>query len=294
MHIFMQALLTDGYRRGVVSDCLPFLGVFAIMCRLRQENMSSVISWNVNGIRAVERKGFLEWLNAEKPDVLCLQETKARKEQLSGSLTAPELADVKYCTYWAAAKKPGYSGTAVFSKRQPLDVYTMGISEFDDEGRVLAADFKETSVISAYFPNSQEGGARLGYKLDFCRAMLEFCNSLCKKGKNVILCGDYNIAHKPIDLANPKSNEKNPGYLPEERAWMDTFTNSGYADTFRHFCSDAGCYTWWSYRFKAREKNIGWRIDYQCVNEAFLPKVKSSVILKDVTGSDHCPIKLVY
>ena len=225
--------------------------------------MSSVISWNVNGIRAVEKKGFLEWLNAEKPDVLCLQETKARKEQLSGSLTAPELPDVKYCTYWAAAKKPGYSG-------------------------------KEASVISAYFPNSQEGGARLGYKLDFCRAMLEFCNSLCKKGKNVILCGDYNIAHKPIDLANPKANEKNPGYLPEERAWMDTFTASGYADTFRHFCSDAGCYTWWSYRFKAREKNIGWRIDYQCVNEAFLPKVKSSVILKDVTGSDHCPVKLVY
>ncbi|MEL3911877.1 exodeoxyribonuclease III [Treponema pedis] len=255
--------------------------------------MTSIVSWNVNGIRAVEKKGFLDWLNTENPDILCIQETKARKEQLSSELTEADLPSGKYFTYWAAAKKAGYSGTAIFSKKEPLSVRTMGLSEFDDEGRVLVADFEKFSVISAYFPNSQDGGARLGYKLDFCSAMLEFCNSLKKNGKNIVLCGDYNIAHKPIDLANPKANEKNPGYLPEEREWMDKFTTSGYTDTFRHFCKEPENYTWWSYRFKAREKNIGWRIDYACVNDEFVAKIKESIILKDITGSDHCPVKIV-
>ncbi|WP_024468846.1 exodeoxyribonuclease III [Treponema pedis] len=255
--------------------------------------MTSIVSWNVNGIRAVEKKGFLDWLNTENPDILCIQETKARKEQLSSELTEADLPSGKYFTYWAAAKKAGYSGTAIFSKKEPLSVRTMGLSEFDDEGRVLVADFEKFSVISAYFPNSQDGGARLGYKLDFCSAMLEFCNSLKKNGKNIVLCGDYNIAHKPIDLANPKANEKNPGYLPEEREWMDKFTTSGYTDTFRHFCKEPENYTWWSYRFKAREKNIGWRIDYACVNDEFVAEIKESIILKDITGSDHCPVKIV-
>ncbi|AGT45062.1 exodeoxyribonuclease III [Treponema pedis] len=255
--------------------------------------MTSIVSWNVNGIRAVEKKGFLDWLNTENPDILCIQETKARKEQLSSELTEADLPSGKYFTYWAAAKKAGYSGTAIFSKKEPLSVRTMGLSEFDDEGRVLVADFEKFSVISAYFPNSQDGGARLGYKLDFCSAMLEFCNSLKKNGKNIVLCGDYNIAHKPIDLANPKANEKNPGYLPEEREWMDKFTTSGYTDTFRHFCKEPENYTWWSYRFKAREKNIGWRIDYACVNDEFVAEINESIILKDITGSDHCPVKIV-
>lgn len=255
--------------------------------------MTSIVSWNVNGIRAVEKKGFLDWLNTENPDILCIQETKARKEQLSSELTEADLPSGKYFTYWAAAKKAGYSGTAIFSKKEPLSVRTMGLSEFDDEGRVLVADFEKFSVISAYFPNSQDGGARLGYKLDFCSAMLEFCNSLKKNGKNIVLCGDYNIAHKPIDLANPKANEKTPGYLPEEREWMDKFTTSGYTDTFRHFCKEPENYTWWSYRFKAREKNIGWRIDYACVNDEFVAEIKESIILKDITGSDHCPVKIV-
>lgn len=255
--------------------------------------MNSIISWNVNGIRAVEKKGFLDWLNSENPDVLCIQETKAKKEQLRNELIFPDLPKGKYYTYWSSAVKAGYSGTAIFSKTEPLSVQTMNIKEFDDEGRALIAEFEEVLIISAYFPNSQEGGARLGYKLDFCSAILEFCNSLVKKGKNIILCGDYNIAHKPIDLANPKANEKNPGYLPEERAWMDKFTGSGYTDTFRKFCSAPECYTWWSYRFKAREKNIGWRLDYHCVNDGFLPKVKDSIILNGVTGSDHCPVKLI-
>lgn len=255
--------------------------------------MKSIVSWNVNGIRAVEKKGFLDWLATESPDVLCLQETKAHKGQLNPTLVEPVLADgTTYKSWWSSAKKAGYSGTAIYSKTEPLDVRKFGYPEFDDEGRVLIADYPEFSVISAYFPNSQEAGARLGYKLDFCAAMLETCNRLVSSGKNVILCGDYNIAHKPIDLANPKSNEKNAGYLPEERAWMDTFTGAGYVDTFRAFCSDPGQYSWWSYRFHAREKNIGWRIDYTCVNPAFMPRVESSLILKDVLGSDHCPVKL--
>lgn len=254
--------------------------------------MTSIVSWNVNGIRAVEKKGFLDWLNTESPDVLCLQETKARKEQLSKELTEANLPSGKYNTYWASAKRPGYSGTAIYTKKDPISIRTMGISEFDDEGRVLVAEYDTFFVISAYFPNSQDAGARLGYKLDFCAAMLKFCDSLQKEEKNIILCGDYNIAHKPIDLANPKTNEKNPGYLPEERAWMDEFTSSGYADTFRHFCAEPNQYTWWSYRFHAREKNVGWRIDYTCVNNNFLSQVKDSTILKDVLGSDHCPIKI--
>ncbi len=257
------------------------------------EAMKSIISWNVNGIRAAEKKGFLEWLAAESPDVLCLQETKAHKGQVSPELGDPVLPDGrKWKSWWSSAKKAGYSGTAIYSKEEPLDVRNMGIPEFDDEGRVTMAEYPGAVVISAYFPNSQEAGARLGYKLDFCAAMKETCDSLVSKGKNVILCGDYNIAHKPIDLANPKTNEKNPGYLPEERAWMDEFIGAGWVDTFRRFCSEGGHYSWWSYRFKAREKNIGWRIDYACVNPGFAPAVGESVILKDVYGSDHCPVKI--
>ena len=195
----------------------------------------------------------------------------------------------------------------------------MGDSLYDDEGRVTIAKFGKIAVISAYFPNSQDAGARLDYKLGFCAAILKKCDELVSQGFDIVLNGDYNIAHKPIDLANPKANEHNAGYLPEERAWMDTFTQAGYTDTFRHFCAepqqytcwmdaftDAGYvdvfrhfsnepnqYTWWSYRFHAREKNIGWRIDYQCVNPAFLSKVKSCRILSDVTGSDHCPIEII-
>jgi len=256
--------------------------------------MTSVISWNVNGIRAVEKKGFLNWLNTEAPDILCLQETKARKEQLSEELKAADLPCGKYFTYWASAKRAGYSGTAIYSKKEPLSIRTIGLKEFDDEGRVIAADFEKFSIISAYFPNSQEAGARLNYKLAFCSAILQFCDAIKKEGRNIILCGDYNIAHKPIDLANPKANENNPGYFPEERAWMDVFTSSGYTDTFRYFCAEPKQYTWWSYRFHAREKNIGWRIDYHCVNNEFVPALKESVILKEVQGSDHCPIKLVF
>lgn len=251
-----------------------------------------IISWNVNGIRAVEKKGFKEWLLASGADVVCIQETKAHPGQLAPELLSPSGEGVEYKSYFHSAKKPGYSGTAIYSKTEPDSVEPMGDERFDDEGRVTIAKFGKLAVISAYFPNSQEAGARLDYKLAFCDAMLKKCDELVANGFDIVLCGDYNIAHKPIDLANPKTNEGNPGYLPEERAWMDTFTSAGYVDTFRHFCAEPKMYTWWSYRFHAREKNVGWRIDYQCVNPSFIDKVKSSTILADVMGSDHCPIQI--
>jgi exodeoxyribonuclease-3 len=249
-----------------------------------------IISWNVNGIRAVEKRGFLDWLEKESPDVLCLNETKAEPGQLPPKLINPQ----GYRSLWASAKKRGYSGVAIYSKTEPLNVRFMGKAEFDCEGRTLVADFNDFTLIAAYFPNSQDAGARLEYKLAFCAAMLRLCNALVKKGRHIVLCGDYNIAHTPIDLARPKANEGNAGYLPEERAWMDKFTKAGYVDTFRHFHpGETGHYTWWSYMGTARERNIGWRIDYHCVDSGFLPRVKSSIIRPEVAGSDHCPVEIV-
>lgn len=253
-----------------------------------------IISWNVNGIRAVEKKGFIDWLKNCDADVVCLQETKANPGQLSKQLVTPKDKNgTTYESFFSSAKKPGYSGCAIFTRKKADSFTLLGNPLFDDEGRVCVSYFGKLIIISAYFPNSQEGGKRLSYKLDFCKEMLSFCNQKVQDGFDIVLLGDYNIAHKPIDLKNPKANEQNPGYLPEERAWMTEFLQAGYCDTFRHFCSDADQYTWWSYRFNAREKNIGWRIDYSCVNERFVANVKSSSILKDVMGSDHCPIEIV-
>lgn len=256
--------------------------------------MKRILSWNVNGIRAVEKKGFIDWLHQENPDILCLQETKAQPGQLSPQLLQPLAQDAQYSSYFASARKPGYSGVAIYTKEKPLDVRTMNISEFDDEGRVLVADFPTFSIISAYFPNSQDAGARLPYKLAFCEAMKSFCDTLVQNGRNLVLCGDYNIAHRPIDLARPEDNEQSPGYLPEERAWMESFLQNGYTDTFRYLNGDVtDHYSWWSYRTRARERNIGWRIDYHCVNNAFKDAVKESYIRPDVTGSDHCPVEIL-
>ncbi|MBQ4379006.1 MAG: exodeoxyribonuclease III [Treponema sp.] len=252
-----------------------------------------IISWNVNGIRAVEKKGFTDWLLECGADIICIQETKANPSQLSQNLLSPGGEEnPAYKSYWSSAKKAGYSGTAIYTKKTPDKVELLGEAEFDDEGRVLSAFFGKLVVVSAYFPNSQDHGARLDYKLRFCESIFKYLTNLVSQGYDIVLCGDYNIAHKAIDLKNPKSNENNAGYLPEERAWMDFFTANGFTDTFRKFCSEPEQYTWWSYRFHAREKNIGWRIDYQCVNDSFAPKVKSSLILKEVTGSDHCPVQV--
>ena len=254
-----------------------------------------ILSWNVNGIRAVEKRGFTTWLRSESPDILCIQETKARPEQLSEELRNPAGKNGKpYYSYWASAKKAGYSGVAIYSKKEPEEVKPLGIADFDDEGRVLQAFYKDFVVISAYFPNSQDGGKRLPYKLAFCDAILQYCKKLVKQKKHFVLCGDYNIAHTPIDLARPKENEGSAGYLPEERAWMDTFTKAGFVDTFRYFHpGEKEHYSWWSYRMNARERNVGWRIDYHCVDPAFLPLVKRSIIRPDVRGSDHCPVELL-
>ncbi|MDR2634245.1 MAG: exodeoxyribonuclease III [Treponema sp.] len=256
--------------------------------------MENIVSWNVNGIRAMEKRGLVQWIQEVSPDILCLQETKAYPEQLSPQLLSPVAADGKvYTSYWARAKKPGYSGVAIYSTRQDLEVQPLGIEEFDAEGRVLTADFKDFVLICAYFPNTQEAGARLDYKLAFCRAIQEHCDTLASQGRHLVLCGDYNIAHTPLDLARPKENEGNPGYMPEERAWMDTFTQAGYVDTFRHFHpGETGHYSWWSYRSGARKRNVGWRIDYHCVDPLFMPQVRGAAIWPDVAGSDHCPVVL--
>jgi len=256
--------------------------------------MTRIMSWNVNGIRACAEKGFLTWLEAESPDILCLQETKAHPEQLKKELLAP--SDGKggaYFVQWASAKRRGYSGVAILSKREPRSVQGLGLDEFDDEGRVLAADFGDFVLVSAYFPNSQDAGARLDYKLRFCDAILALCDRLVAEKRHVVVAGDYNIAHRPIDLANPKQNEGNPGYLPEERAWMDKYTGSGYVDTLRHFNGEPGQYTWWTYRVPgARDRNIGWRLDYHCVDAGLSPALKTASIHPGVLGSDHCPVSI--
>lgn len=246
----------------------------------------TIISWNVNGIRAAEKKGLFSFLQDAQPDIFCLQETKAHPSQLTADFLEPG----EYRSHWSSAQKAGYSGVVIYTKIPPLSASLLDNARLDEEGRGLVLNYGAFVLINTYFPNSQPEGRRLDYKLEFCAHILDYCNTLVKKGENVLLCGDYNIAHKPIDLARPKQNEKNPGYLPEERAWMDSFIQAGYVDTFRNYTTDPGHYTWWSYRGRARENNVGWRLDYHCVNQAFAPSVQRSSILPEVSGSDHCPV----
>ncbi len=248
--------------------------------------MTVVISWNVNGIRAVLKNGFMDWLLQERPDILCLQETRALPADLDEDLLSPD----GYISVWHPAKKRGYSGTAVYAKHPPVSTSVLGVKEFDEEGRLQVLEYPDLTILNGYWPNSQAERARLSYKLAFCDAVLELAKKLAKKKKNVLVCGDFNIAHTEIDLANPKENENCAGYYIEEREAMTKFLKGGFVDTFRHFNKEPGHYTWWSYRTRARERNVGWRIDYHCVNKAFLPHVRRSWILSDVMGSDHCPI----
>jgi len=254
--------------------------------------MTRLASWNVNGIRAAAEKGFFSWLAEESADVVCVQETKAQPSQLGKEFFEAKDGDGRpYSVFWSSAKRRGYSGVAIYTRIEPSSVRTLGIDEFDDEGRYIEADFGDIVVSSAYFPNSQEAGARLDYKLRFCDAIMARTDAIVAEGRHVVVAGDFNIAHEPIDLTYPKANEGNPGYLPEERAWMSKFLENGYADTFRRFHpGEAGHYSWWSYRMKARDKDIGWRLDYHCVDEALMPAVKGVSIRKTVMGSDHCPV----
>jgi len=246
-----------------------------------------IISWNVNGIRAIEKKGFLEWLKKEDPDILCIQETKSRPEQLSDNLLKP----LNYQTFWSYAEKKGYSGVAVFTKSAPIKTrHGLDKAEFDAEGRILWLEYPEFILFNIYFPNGGAGNKRVPFKMAFYEAFLKIVEKLRKQKKQLIICGDVNTAHTEIDLARPKENIKNTGFLPQEREWISKFLSKGYVDTFRHFTKEGGHYTWWDYKTRARERNIGWRIDYFFITPNLLTKLTKAFILKDVLGSDHCPI----
>ena len=247
--------------------------------------MTKLISWNVNGLRACVTKGFLDYFKEADADVFCLQETKLQEGQINLELEG-------YHQYWNYAEKKGYSGTAMFTKKEPLSVsYGIGIEEHDKEGRVITAEFEDYYVVTCYTPNSQDGLARLPYRREWNQAFLAYLKKLEEK-KPVVFCGDLNVAHKEIDLKNPKTNRKNAGFTDEEREDFTTLLNAGFLDTFRYFYPDQeGIYSWWSYRFSARAKNAGWRIDYFCVSECLKGRLPSAAIDTDVLGSDHCPVE---
>ena len=249
--------------------------------------MKKFISWNVNGLRACVTKGFLDFFNEVNADVFCLQETKLQAGQIDLQLDG-------YYMYWNYAEKKGYSGTALFTKEEPISVtYGLGIEEHDKEGRVITAEFEDYYFVTCYTPNSKNELLRLDYRMIWEDAFREYLKNL-EKAKPVIVCGDLNVAHNEIDLKNPKTNRKNAGFTDEERGKMTALLDSGFTDTFRYFYPDKeGIYSWWSYRFKAREKNAGWRIDYFCVSESLKDELESAKIHTEVFGSDHCPVELV-
>lgn len=246
-----------------------------------------IISYNVNGIRAAIKKGFTDWLATDPADIICLQEIKAHKENVDFAA----IEALGYHTFWFPAEKKGYSGVAIFSKRNPDNIfYGNGIMQSDAEGRVIRADYGDVTLINAYFPSGTSGDERQTYKYQWLDEFFEYIGELRKQRPKLIICGDYNICHREIDIHNPVSNKKSSGFLPEERAWMDKFFNSGFTDTFRVLNADPHHYTWWSARFPSvREQNKGWRIDYiSCTNELH-PSLKHSTIYPDVKHSDHCP-----
>ncbi len=255
------------------------------------QKVITLLSWNVNGIRAAHRKGFQEWLVQTGPDILCLQETRAEESQLPSALVHPE----GYHSFWNSSHtKKGYSGTGLLTRSRPLDVQSgLGIEEFDQEGRTIIAYYPSFTLINCYFPNGGRDHSRVPFKLAFYDAFLDRCEQLRAQGQALIFCGDVNTAHKEIDLAHPKTNQQTTGFLPEERAWIDQVVASGYIDTFRHFYPDLqGQYTWWSMPTRARERNVGWRIDYFFVGAELLDRTADAFVLPDVMGSDHCPVGL--
>ena len=246
-----------------------------------------LLSWNVNGLRAAHRKGYVEWLKEAQPDIIGLQEIKAKEEQLVDEIKHIE----GYHSFYAPAERPGYSGVAVYSKLTPRKVERgLGIKRFDVEGRTIKIDYGDFIFFTIYFPNGRKDAERLKYKMDFYDAYLKEAKKLVKQGKNVIMCGDVNTAHHEIDLARPVPNMKHSGFLPEERAWMDKLVKSGFVDTFRMFNDEPDNYSWWDMQTRARDRNIGWRIDYFFVNEGFKHRVKDAFIMPEVYGSDHCPV----
>jgi exodeoxyribonuclease-3 len=246
-----------------------------------------LLSWNVNGLRAVLKKGFEDSMKRDMPDVLCLQEIKAAADQLPAHL----LNMPGYCSFFGPGARKGRDGVALFSRTQPKSLkYTLGIDGLDDENRAIVADYGEFLLYNVYFPNGKASRERLEYKMKFYDLFLDQINQLRSEGRKIVICGDVNTAHKEMDLARPKANEKISGFLPEERAWMDRLVESGFVDTFRIFHTRGENYSWWDLKSRARERNVGWRIDYFFVSENLSGSVKSAFILKDVTGSDHCPV----
>lgn len=244
------------------------------------------ISWNVNGIRAAIKKGFCDFFNAENADFFCIQETKARPEQVDLSW------NTRHHAYWNSAEKAGYSGTAIFTKTEPNDVvFGIGITQHDKEGRVITLKFEDFYLVNVYTPNSQNELRRLKYRQAWDQAFHEYLKSL-EKEKPIILCGDLNVAHSEIDLARPKANTNNPGFTNEEREGFGKLIEANFIDTFREFEKGGGHYSWWSYRAKARERNVGWRLDYWCISKSLRNRLRSSTILDQIMGSDHCPVMM--
>ena len=254
--------------------------------------MLKLASWNVNGLRACAKKGFAKWLTQEQPDILCLQETKANEDQLDD-----DIKNIKdYDSYFFSAQKKGYSGVALYVKKdlKIKEIHKgIGKKSLDDEGRAIILEHKNFVLINGYYPNGQRDHNRVPYKLKFSREILKIANEYRAKKKNVILTGDFNTAHHPIDLANPKTNTKTTGFLPKERKFLDKMLEDGYLDIYRELNPEKeGAYTWWTYRGDCRERNIGWRIDYFWINKALKKKVKNANILAEIKGSDHCPLTL--
>lgn len=251
--------------------------------------MAKIISYNLNGIRSAMSKGFMDWLKAADPDVLCLQELKAEAAQLDLSV----FEQAGYHHYWHSAQKKGYSGVAILSKRKPDHVeYGCGIKIYDDEGRVLRADYGDVSVMSVYHPSGSSGELRQAFKMQWLSDFHCYVEELKKTRKKLIISGDYNICHEPIDIHNPKSNANSSGFLPEERAWIDQFMKSGFTDSFRHFNKEPHNYSWWSFRANSRAKNLGWRIDYNLVSHELQSQMRRAGILAEARHSDHCPVFL--
>ncbi len=248
-----------------------------------------IVTYNVNGIRAAMGKGLIDWIKQTHPDVLCLQEVKATPEQVG----VFELEELGYHHYWYPAQKKGYSGVAIFTKIKPKNVvYGCGIAEYDFEGRVIRADFDDFSVMSVYHPSGSSGDERQAFKMKWLSDYTNYINEVKKTQPNLILSGDFNICHKAIDIHNPRSNANTSGFLPEEREWMEQFINTGFIDTFRHFNQEPHQYSWWSYRAGSRDKNLGWRIDYNLASEGLASRLKRSIILPEAKHSDHCPVLL--
>ncbi len=246
-----------------------------------------LLSWNVNGIRGAYKKGFTKWLQSESPDILCLQETKATADQLPHDLVQP----TGYRSHWNSASRSGYSGVAVYCKEEPLGVHNgMGIDRFDEEGRLIRLDFQDFTLFNVYFPNGKASPERLKFKMDFYEEFLRQIDDSRKLKKRLIFTGDVNTAHREIDIARPKENQKVSGFLPVEREWIDKVISHGYVDTFRQAHPETVQYSWWDLKTRARERNVGWRIDYVFVSKEMLKSVKNAFILSDVMGSDHCPV----